>query len=1269
MIKTSNKRPVGFMYAAVLSVITVLMILVYALDYQSRSSKAVSRMAESRLYTDIAVSEHVGKTLTSVELQYRSGVDWSSADIPIEMDPEQHTHDPGWSDVREIEDWTADKFPRIGTYPPHDETASSFEQEITSPGQEDDYVAFPTQTRGLLEPDSNDVGFKAPASHYRMSLVKGFPFAAYAPQGEVVIQGTGVAWSNPTDAELDEEKRTLDYYTGLPFRVGARGLIEVEDLPYGEAYSLEEPPQIKGGGISYRGVLPYSGTSEGYAIKLKERLAGTGSYMGGLTTVLNANSYDKTDNVFGTLNVVNIIMAIFDPDNASFNNFLTYEQSTRWWFVLIPGFKSRGPALDITLHAPLKPDFGTYDSDDPVYDDEDDIEMTPELEEATDKLAEIEVKLGKALLSKKLSGDKPGTQPLSVNEAGGKKSPDFQKFTEIVNDYETAESKYEQAEDERDKKTGKDEDKAADRRHEENAKKLEREAKDLTKKHGFNSLNEIEDWMGRKRRGSYEIEDKFGVKKTENFNQSYKKLLKEWQNAEKDFAEAKNDAAGLNDGSPAVDEYDPGPTRAREKELVRKKDLDMKGWKGTNLWTMVAKIAVVIANLMKDIGTAFYNHVFVEVKIFGVTIPLPNPVKIVTFFFADGEFQDQDIQGQNYSFKKDGVPDLVELALVTLKRALVQEVTLVYLGKDDGIGPSVPVRIGPDAGAGMQKGEPEGEMDTFSIHNTFTVPAGRTFKLLPKDGMSGMTIGADLWLQRGSTLYVSGDLIMENPEPSLSTPHKPKGKIVMEPGSTIVVDGNFTAAGDPFMGSILLTRRPGRVEPITSAIICSGAVEIPHGTRSGLNLMQLAELIDDDVAEVMQDFFDDVVPNVSKVLGPFHGRKPHFAKHGATFTFYFPVIVPNPASSMLTKNVNVKLFALLSPIFSGSLNMTLGENFQTASDWWMFGEDRVPVLPKVVPGAVKAAFGEAKEQSSSMFSTSKASLDKMSDEGFFLNRGKEIVEGELKSMFDKADNLANNMDDFIADTAEDTLTEYFTVENITLKVIEFFGKAAAATLDPTGIAMIAFEELESQFLPESGGSFLTTMIDSAQKRLEDDYGFPMNGKDYLEDVAKDVLEPFKDMADELRNGVDGVEKRALRVATTLMAAETPGVLIYGDSVQVEGLYAAGLFVANNDLTMDCAYTIGSMVSVEGNISAKEVLFVPEFTRAAIYQPPETVETPDGSGIGRLPEYWADSLGLDFGEGKIGSALNYGSGTGKGTWHEVPDPNYNTAFRAAGGWGP
>jgi hypothetical protein len=1285
----TTKRQSGFMYIAVLSVITVLMILVYALDYQSRSSKAVSRMAESRLYTDIAVSEQVGKTLTSIDLQYRSDVEWLDADLPIEMDPEQHTHETKWDDVRQINDWEADKFPTIGSFPAQGETAKSLGKEIKSPGSEDDAVAYPGQTRGLLEPESNDVGFKAPSSRYRLSLAEAFPFAAYAPKGDVTIEGSGISWTIPTDPQLDEDHRTLDFYSGFPFRVGAKGEIEVEDIPYGEAYSVTKMPQIKGGGIAYRGYLPYHSEQNGYAAKLQERLVGASSsfgFGGGVALSLDGNSYDKTDVVFGTLSVENIIKALFGTEE--FNNFLTYEASTRWWFFLIPGFKSRGPALDINLHAPLKPDFGSNKSGEieDTYGDDQNIAMTEDLQEATDALAEIELKLGQALLSPKLSNDLSGTQPLSVTEANKEKSPDFGKFTEIINDRNSAESKLEEAEEERDKITGKDEDKAADKRHKEKAKKLEGEAAGLVKKHGFGSVDQIDDWMKRNRKGSYEIENDKGVKETKTFNDDYEDLLEDWEDAQKDFAEAKNDAQGLDDGSPAVDEYDPGPDRDRQKELIRSKNLSKDGWVdsagGTNLWTMVAKIAVVLANLVKDVGTAFYNHVFVEVKIFGITIPLPNPVKLVTFFFCDGEYKDQDIQGAPYKFEKGGAFDLLDLLLTTLKRALVQEVTLVYLGKDGGIGPSVPTRIG-HVSADMQKGNPEGELGNFSIHNSFTVPAGRTFKLRKKGSgnteMKGMTVAADLWLQRGSTMVIDGDLTMVNPSGGgfsvndFKTAHKPQGKIVMEPGATLVVNGNFTAAGDPVMGSILMTRRPGRVEPITSGIICNGAVVIPHGIRSGLNLVHLAELIDGDVGNVMQNFFDDVVHNVAKVLGPFHNRKPHFARQVATFTFYFPVIVPNPANSMLVKNLNVKLFRLLSPFFAGSLNMTLGENFVTCSDWWMFGEDRVPAVPKVVPGAVVATLKEAEVQAVGMFDSSKSALTKMADENFFAGKAKSIVEGELGSMFSKVEKLANNMDDFIEDVAEDTMTTYFTVENITVKVAEFLGKAALSALDPSGVALIAFEEIQKVIMPEleGGDNFVEVIMTEAKDELKNTYGFPTDPKDYLSGVVEEVIDPFKKMAEDLKNGAS---KRALRVAATLMVAETPGVLIYGDSITVEGLYAAGLFVAKNDIDMQCAYTIGSMVSVEGNISAREVLYVPEFTRAAIYQPPATLTTPAGDGALKLPGYWANAMGFSFdGSSDVGEALDYGSGPDNdkdwnGIWHEVPDPNFNTAFKVSGGWG-
>ena len=1211
-----NRRIRGFGYIAVISIILILMVLVVALDYQGRSSRALFRMDEARLYRDLAARDYVGKKLTT-----RTGSRWPRADLPISVTADEKTNLVDFDQEKTLESWEDQTgFPSVGSYPEVGQKSQSLGQTIASPGiQSGENVAYPGQTVGLLKPKSNNATFAVSPSRYRMSLVKGFPFAVYAPQGNVTILGRATAWPNPTDPELDETHQTLDFASGFPFRVGAKGQISVADLPYGEAHSKDEMPRVKGGGIAYRGYLPYqaTGPAKGYAQELWESIQA-------VSDRLSLTAYNKSSVIFGTLSAGNVLDALFG--SAKFDNFLTYEQSTRFWFFLIPGFKSRGPAIDITLHAPLRPDGAENTAASSGSNG-----LSPEALEAQAHLEEVTELFGQMLLQPADPNDPPGTQPL-IKKIDGKETPDFDRYSEIMQARQTANDLQTQADTKRaeksDQKTTAENDAI-----EAAAQELENQASKARAEVGFADDAAFDRWL------QVERLEQPGKLNYAAMNSMLKVAL--------DDLNEKKKGSGLGTIQKGS-QYDPGPNRTEQAELKKRGDMTAKGRKGTNLWLVCERLIVTIANLVKDIAGAFYDYVFVEVDFGFFKIPLPNPVKLVKFFFVDGDFG-----------PSNDIPDLLDIVLNALKNAVVQEVTLVYLGKDDEVGSAVPIRIDADGvDSYNQSGDPGTEAG-FSIHNTFTVPAGRTFKI---DALShGMTIEADLWLQRGSVMVVNGDLTLKNPARGLT---KARGKLVMEPGSTLVVKGNFTAAGDPLMGSVLLARMPGRVEPITSSILCSGAVLLPHGMRSGLNLVQLLRLVSPDLAGPAQDLLDDVMPNVAKILGPFHARMPFLAEQGATFTFYFPVIVPNPIHSMLpgNANINVKIFRVLSPMLTGSLNMTLGENFFTGCDWWMLGEDRVPVLPKLLPGAARAARSVAVKEAKSLAGSVAGELAKLSDANFFLSRGKDIVVGEFKMMLDHSENLAGNIDDVIANVAGKTLTETFTVENVSKKVVEIFANAAksAANPDPTGLSNRFIDDLFAKNAPDS---LLETLKENLQTELSQ-YGFPINARDYLGAKLGEMLAPLVAMSDSLKAEASQGGKR---VAGTLLLAETPGLLVSASRIQVDGLYASGLFVARGDITMNCAYVVGSMISMEGNISAHNVLYTPEFTHAEIFTPPVTVETPSESGLQALPEYWADALGLNFGSEKVGKALNYGNGTGPGSWTEIPSSGSDPSFEAAGGW--
>ena len=106
--------------------------------------------------------------------------------------------------------------------------------------------------------------------------------------------------------------------------------------------------------------------------------------------------------------------------------------------------------------------------------------------------------------------------------------------------------------------------------------------------------------------------------------------------------------------------------------------------------------------------------------------------------------------------------------------------------------------------------------------------------------------------------------------------------------------------------------------------------------------------------DILNALFQDVAPNLAKVAGPFHTRKPFFASYAATFQL---TMVPTPVGTIPVpspiplprKNVLVPIFRGFTYAYAPALNASIGENLYTHADWWGFGQGTVPVLPKIDP--------------------------------------------------------------------------------------------------------------------------------------------------------------------------------------------------------------------------------------------------------------------------------------------------------------------------------
>jgi hypothetical protein len=447
--------------------------------------------------------------------------------------------------------------------------------------------------------------------------------------------------------------------------------------------------------------------------------------------------------------------------------------------------------------------------------------------------------------------------------------------------------------------------------------------------------------------------------------------------------------------------------------------------------------------------------------------------------------------------------------------------------------------------------------DGFFCEATFTVPRGRTFKYNGK-----MEVSGDLWLQKGSVMQVTGDLVVSNPEPGSSNPLKPCGKLVIEEGATLIVGGDFECEGDPRFGSMWVCTPPTRVAPVTSAIFVQGTATFPYGSFSATNLEDVAAAIDgmSGVADALESLFTDIAPNLAKIVGPFHERKPYFASYATTFQLTIvptpvgPIPIPTPIP-LPKKNVLIPLFRALTMVYTGTLNVALGENLYTHADWWGFGEGVVPAMIKLNPAGP-------------------------------LNSIKNL----------NLNGLTPNLD------WEDYLTKLTTT--VLKSAAEFAIKEVGKKLITTVMASVA-----------PGGSIISTVLDAVLDAVDLKENAFAQFRDEVIDAA---LGPIVSELEKMRDKIEDEITDSLKAA---YLREVGGPLIYADAITVGDpadppLLMSGMLVAENNISVGTESFVGSLTSFNGNISAGKVYFTPLFTRASLYKPRSTAN----NALARVVQY-------------------------------------------------
>lgn len=494
--------------------------------------------------------------------------------------------------------------------------------------------------------------------------------------------------------------------------------------------------------------------------------------------------------------------------------------------------------------------------------------------------------------------------------------------------------------------------------------------------------------------------------------------------------------------------------------------------------------------------------------------------------------------------------------------------------------------------------------NTTIMKASVNVPAGRSLYC-----GRAMTLEGDLWIQRGATMTVAGDLRLVAPpefkkEEVLKrvkkSPFPPCGRIMLEEGASLVVEGDLTCEGTAERGSLCVVGPLDGIHPITSAVFCSGTLTLPHGTQTWVDLSDTISSFGSVAAKFGSAFrllTQEVAPVAAKVAGPFHTRKSFFCAECPTYnagvlSVFVPIFVPWPDTHV---NKWVGLANVITRFCAVADNFQFGENTVLHTDWWplqredqYFGYGLPSLLPK---------------------------LD-------YKTRVKKITIINLDDLLSKFNELAEKMLlaawERMVKFVDDALTELLK------KLLNPLDNSSKPS--PTEESISWLEDLRKQLVENGPIDFL---LNKAAEFIDSQIEF-FSEEEQAHECSGVLLSAGK----QLVVGVPGSEARAKRVA--------------------------GLLVAGGDIYLHTEYTVGVVVSRTGSINPPasrartSLLYYPPFSVASLHNPRAVTDFSQQSFVRQLPAFIQRAVDYHFGpHTEPGTAL---------------DVRFTTAARSqAGGW--
>lgn len=455
------------------------------------------------------------------------------------------------------------------------------------------------------------------------------------------------------------------------------------------------------------------------------------------------------------------------------------------------------------------------------------------------------------------------------------------------------------------------------------------------------------------------------------------------------------------------------------------------------------------------------------------------------------------------------------------------------------------------------------KQDYHCWKGTWNVPPGRALKL-----RGNWLFEGDLWLRRGSLLVVEGSLLLENPLVwegfgdriiGPNSAYKPTGRLVIEEGAILVVRGNFEAEGTQVDGSIAVVGQYGDPGMITSAVLCSGKVDLKYGVHSSVLMDDMMGYLGskgnaklERLANGLERAISRAAGNLARIpwIGPFAARECWFADYATTFEVVpwlveaglgGPWPIPLPHGNCLKFPMWV-----LSWTYAIDLAATLGEYHVTmAAKIWPWGKGMVPAMVKIAPDQINSI------------------LERLN--------------------IDQLDRL----------TVDENIKDAFAN-----KLPQFAGYLVKTVL---------FSALRSLLNPLNGGCSVEDLphhLGEAKNLLKGLWAL----REQVVQVFNIIFAAGSEMQARIKDRI--VNEFTKGINARLPVREVSGLLLYsGKDLEIgsksqpdKPLMACGMFVAEHELDIQAGITVGTLMSMEGNIEARKLYHFPYFSRASLYRP-------------------------------------------------------------------